>query len=403
MEERNCWLLRQAKLFKRNSRKNNKIQTFKGNRMKHKKLSSLLAVTLSLELMVSPLIPAVQAQTTNPPATTPTTTGTQNRDSFGSAMNNVSQGLQAIGGIWQTVNQARNGSQGAMTAQMAGDMAKMKDQQTPQTDKYFNAQKLMQMPGLGEYLALNNINPGMLDCKTLPTTLHDAKPEVCRIGVTNDRGVAQPAQLQQMFTYYNQYFQTSKMYKNFSADSNSDGQAFGVGCMNNAMNILNGFFKYRLNELDKLTTNLEAMQAQFEAASRSDLDAIEEAVAVLDGDSEIADKVRSKKPDLFDFSKRFADPACKSMFAGSILDDQGRAGGLNAINKSVRDSMNDTKGGKYSGASYSQSHAAVVEDIKSVADKMAKQFQLNFTPNLAGGDYSALQYHQQQVLQMVLN
>jgi hypothetical protein len=390
MEERNCWLLRQAKLFKRNSRKNNKIQTFKGNRMKHKKLSSLLAVTLSLELMVSPLIPAVQAQTTNPPATTPTTTGTQNRDSFGSAMNNVSQGLQAIGGIWQTVNQARNGSQGAMTAQMAGDMAKMKDQQTPQTDKYFNAQKLMQMPGLGEYLALNNINPGMLDCKTLPTTLHDAKPEVCRIGVTNDRGVAQPAQLQQMFTYYNQYFQTSKMYKNFSADSNSDGQAFGVGCMNNAMNILNGFFKYRLNELDKLTTNLEAMQAQFEAASRSDLDAIEEAVAVLDGDSEIADKVRSKKPDLFDFSKRFADPACKSMFAGSILDDQGRAGGLNAINKSVRDSMNDTKGGKYSGASYSQSHAAVVEDIKSVADKMAKQFQLNFTPNLAGGDYSAL-------------
>lgn len=347
--------------------------------MKQKKLASLLAVTLSFELMVSPLIPAVQAQTTTPaPA--------QKQDGFGNAMNNVNQGLQALGGIWNSVNQARSQG-GAMTGQMAADMAKMKEQQTPQADKYFNAQKLMQVPGLGEYLAMNNINPAMLDCKTLPTTLHDSKPEVCRIGVTNDKNIAQPAQLDQMFSYYNQYFQTSKMYKNFSADSNSDGQAFGVGCMNNAMNILNGFFKYRLNELDKLTTNLEAMQAQFEAASRSDLDAIEEAVAVLDGDSEIADKVRSKKPDLFDFDKRFNDPACKSMFAGTAINDKGRAGGLNAINKDVKDLLT-AKQGKYSGESYSQSHAAVVEDISSVADKVAKQFQLNFTPNLGAGDYS---------------
>lgn len=347
--------------------------------MKQKKLASLLAVTLSLELMVSPLIPAVQAQTTTPAPS-------QKQDGFGNAMNNVNQGLQALGGIWNSVNQAR-GQGGAMTGQMAQDMAKLKEQQTPQTDKYFNAQKLMQVPGLGEYLAMNNINPGMLDCKTLPTTLHDSKPEVCRIGVTNDKNMAQPAQLEQMFSYYNQYFQTSKMYKNFSADSNSDGQAFGVGCMNNAMNILNGFFKYRLNELDKLTTNLEAMQAQFEAASRADLDAIEEAVAVLDGDSEIADKVRSKKPDLFDFGKRFNDPACKSMFAGDSINDKGRAGGLNAINKDVKELLT-AKQGKYSGESYSQSHASVVEDIQSVADKVAKQFQLNFTPNLGAGDYS---------------
>ncbi len=356
--------------------------------MKQKKLASLLAVTLSLELMVSPLIPAVQAQTTTPPpSTTPQQPAASRESGFETGLNNVNQGLQALGGIWNSVNQARSQNSGAMNSQMAGDMAKMREQQTPQTDKYFNAQKLMQVPGLGEYLAMNNINPGMLDCKTLPTTLHDSKPEVCRIGVTNDKNIAQPAQLQQMFTYYNQYFQTSKMYKNFSADSNADGQAFGVGCMNNAMNILNGFFKYRVNELDKLTTNLEAMQAQFEAASRADLDAIEEAVAVLDGDSEIADKVRSKKPGLFDFGKRFENPACKSMFAGTAIDDKGRAGGLNAINKEVKDLLT-AKTGKYSGESYSQSHAAVVEDISNVADKVSKQFQLNFTPNLGAGDYS---------------
>lgn len=356
--------------------------------MKQKKLASLLAVTLSLELMVSPLIPAVQAQTTTPPpSTTPQQPAASRQSGFENGLNNVNQGLQALGGIWNSVNQARSQNSGAMNSQMAGDMAKMREQQTPQTDKYFNAQKLMQVPGLGEYLAMNNINPGMLDCKTLPTTLHDSKPEVCRIGVTNDKNIAQPAQLQQMFTYYNQYFQTSKMYKNFSADSNADGQAFGVGCMNNAMNILNGFFKYRVNELDKLTTNLEAMQAQFEAASRADLDAIEEAVAVLDGDSEIADKVRSKKPGLFDFGKRFENPACKSMFAGTAIDDKGRSGGLNAINKEVKDLLT-AKTGKYSGESYSQSHAAVVEDISNVADKVSKQFQLNFTPNLGAGDYS---------------
>lgn len=350
--------------------------TFKGNFMKQKKLSSLLAVTLSLELMVSPLITAAHAQSSQP-------------SSGSNTAQNINQGIQAMGTLWNTVNQARmnQGMQGAMNSQMAGDMAKLKDQQTTQPDKYFNAQKLMQVPGLGEYLAMNNINPQMLDCKTLPTTLHDSKPEVCRIGVTGDRGVAAPQQLEQMFTYYNQYFQTSKMYKNFSADSNSDGQAFGVGCMNNAMNILNGFFKYRLNELDKLTTNLEAMQAQFEAASRSDLDAIEEAVALLEGDSEIANKVKSRNRNAFDFDKRFNNPACKSMFGGNEFNDLGSSNGLNGINKNLRDTLTKPNP-KYSGQSYTQSHAAVVADIQNVADKYAQQFKLNYTPNLAGGDYS---------------
>lgn len=332
--------------------------------MKQKKLGPLLAVTLSLELMVSPIIPAVQAQSTSGGTPQPASQG----------LDTVNKGLQVLETVLQATRQ-----QGPQTnPRMAQDMAGLQGQQTPGPDKYFNLQKLGQIPGLANYLALNNINPNMLNCPTLPTTLYDARPEVCRLGITGDSGMAQQAQLGQMFSYYNQYFQISKTYKNYSADSNADGQAFGLGCMNNAMNILNGFFKYRIDELDKLTTNLEAMQNQFREASRADLDAIEEAVAVLDGESQIADKVRSKNPDLFDFKKRFDNPACNSMFAGEGLNDRGRSGGLNLINSELKKTLT-AKNGKYSGESYSASHAAVMEDINNLADKVSKQFELNYS------------------------
>jgi hypothetical protein len=331
--------------------------------MKQKKLTSILAVTISLELMVTPIIASAQGR---------------KKEGF-------QAGLQALGNIWNQANRMNNPN-GGMSPQMVGDMQKLSEQMQPQPDKYFNPQRLSQIPGLGEYLAKSNINPNLLDCKTLPTTLHDAKPEVCRLGLKDDRGIDQGSQLNQMFTYHNQYFQINKMYKNFTADSNSAGQAFGIGCMNNAMNILNGFFNYRMDELDKLTTNFEAMQNELREKSRLDLDAIEEAVAVLDGDSDMADKVRSKKPDLFDFSKRFNNPACNSMFSGEKLNDLGRGTGLNSINRNLKEQLTQ-KVGRYSGESYSQSHAAVLEDINSVADKISKQVELNF--NTQGRDPKA--------------
>jgi hypothetical protein len=329
--------------------------------MKQRKLASFLAITLSLELIIAPVISHAQMQGQMQGQANPAQT--------------LNAGLQALGSIWSAAN---NNFNSGMTSQMANDMQALGQQQSLQPDKYFNPQKLSRIPGLGDYLAINNINPNMLDCKTLPTTLHEARPEVCRLGVTNDRNMHPSMQLDQMLNYYNQYFQVSKMYKNFTADSNTDGQAFGVGCMNNAMQILNGFFKYRMDELDKLTTNLEALNNQFREASRADLDAIEETVAVLDGNSPLADKVRSRKPELFDFSKRFNNRACNSMFAGETLNDMGRSNGLNAINRDLQSKLNDKGSGRYSGQSYSEAHTAVVEDIQSVADKMAKQVELNF-------------------------
>lgn len=340
--------------------------------MKSSKLTSLLAITLSFELLVGPLVPLAMAEEPPKPA--------KERKTGPGAAEYINFGLQTAG---QVLNQVRG--QSSMTPQMAGDMYHLEQQRTPQPDKYFSAQKLGMIPGLGKYLALNNLNPAMLDCKTLPTTLHDMKPEVCRVGITGDKGDPN-MQMQQAFTYYNQYFQTQKMYENFSASSNSDGQLFGVGCMQNAMNILNGFFKYRTDELDKLVTNLEALNNQFKEASRADLDAIKEGLAVLEGgDSPLTSELRSKRPDLFDFKKRFDNPACNSMFEGESINDLGRKTGLNSIARTLQDTLG-TKAGGYSGASYSQSHAAVVKDIESVADKMGKQLEINFTSAASGGD-----------------
>jgi hypothetical protein len=335
--------------------------------MKERKLASLLALTMSFQMMVSPVLAVAQEEGG----------GKARRSSNGATTaTNVAAGvgavIQSIGQIYSEVK----GQQPQFNPQLAGDMQKLQGQMSPQPDKHFNAQKLMQIPGLANYLALNNINPATLNCQTLPTTLHEANPEVCRLGMTADKGVAQ-VQMQQMFSYHNQYFQISKIYRNFTADSNAGGQSFGVGCMKSAMNVLKGFFKYRIDELDKLTTNIEAMQNEFKKASRSDLDAIEEASAVLDGDSALANKVRSKKPDLFEFGKRFNNPACGSMFAGDKLNQMGRDGGLNAINSDVKKTLS-TKTGKFSGESYAQNHTAVLEDLEGLADKVSKQFQLNF-------------------------
>lgn len=336
--------------------------------MKQKRLASFLSLAMSLELMMSPLIPVARAQDDAPARSS------SNKPSTAAILNTA---ITTIGQVYNTVTQ--NGNNNPLMQQMNSDMAQLQSQQTPQPDKFFNLQKLGMIPGLSKYVAQNGINPAMLNCPTLPTTLFEARPEVCRIGVSTDRGVNPQLQTQQMYTYADTYFKIGKLYDNYQADSNSDGQGFGVGCMNNAMNILNGFFKYRIDELDKLTTQIEALNNQFREASRSDLDALEEAVAVLYGDSEIADKVRSKKEDLFNFKKRFDNPACNSMFAGDKLNNIGKDGGLSQINSNMKDILSQKgKNGKYSGESYSKLHTAVIEDINSLADKVSKQFQLNY-------------------------
>lgn len=329
-----------------------------------------LSILLSFELIASPLIPSYAMAEEH----IPKEDKKPEESNFNKVMEGTSAVLKAAGDAYNSVMSAQNLN--SPNPALANDLRALQQQMTPIPDKYFNAQKLMQIPGLGNYLALNGINPAALNCTTLPTTLTEARGNSCEYGVNPSAGLPQQ-QIGEMLTYSQKYSEVSKLYKNYSIDSNTDGQAFGVGCMNNAMMILNGFFKYRIDELDKLVTNFEAMQDQFKKASRADLDAIEEAVAVLEGNSEMASKVRSKKPDLFNFGKRFNNPACNSMFPTEGLNTIGREGGLNKINSDIKGLLTNKKG-KYSGESYSKSHNGVIEDINSLANKVSKQYELNF-------------------------
>jgi hypothetical protein len=336
--------------------------------MKQKQIAPYLALTMSLELMLSPVLTYAQGSGT------------------AQTINKALDAAGTIGGAVtnQLLNGGRNPLQGAgpMNPQAQSDMAALGAQQRPMPDKFFNPQLMQKMPGLNEYLALNNINPALLNCQTLPTTLTEVRNESCRMGATGSAPPqVQQAQMAEAYAYHNQYFQIQKLYSNYQAQTNNEGQLFGSGCMKNAMQILSGFFQYRTNELDKLTTNLEAIQNQFKEAARSDLDAIEESTAVLEGGgSELTNKVRSKRPDLFDFGKRFNNPACTSMLANDDFNKIGRDKGLNSINQVLKDTANEKPpGSKFSGDSYSKSHASVVSDIRKLADKVAKQVELGFS------------------------
>jgi hypothetical protein len=115
--------------------------------MKQRKLASLLAVTLSLELMVSPLIPIAHAEEANPkktadgPAADKANTGTKAANIVNSTAEAVGVTIGALGSIYNEVRPLITGNQ--MSPQMAGDMQKLQEQQTPTADKYFNSQKLM--------------------------------------------------------------------------------------------------------------------------------------------------------------------------------------------------------------------------------------------------------------------
>ena len=339
--------------------------------MKMQNSSRLMVLTLSLELILSPVAMANSATTTSttPNPTPKTSTGTD-----------IALGVLQIGaGIIQQVNQSKY-----QDAKYYQDLAGLTQQQTPQVDKYFSGAKLSQLPGLTTYLANNKLNPNSLTCSTLPTTMHESEVEECRVGIMSTNALGVQGQIAKVTAYADQYMQIKKLYENYSATSNVSGQGFGVGCMKNALQILNGYFQYRMNELDKLVTNLEAINNQFKEASKSDLNAIEETTAVLEGKGELADKVKSTKPELFNFASKFGNPACNSMMSGESFNE---LGGLNAINKTLQEQLT-TKSGKFSGDSYLANHASVVEDITKMADKVAKQVELNFT-SIAAGKYDA--------------
>ena len=132
---------------------------YKGSFMTHKKLPSVLALSISLELILSPL-PAI-AQTS-----------TQNTVNTASQLFNLGMGAY---------DKFRgNQAQPQMPNDMQVDMANFKTQQETTPDKYFTQENMAKIPGLGEYIAKKNLDASksggkMIDfnslgCKTLPSS-----------------------------------------------------------------------------------------------------------------------------------------------------------------------------------------------------------------------------------------
>lgn len=341
--------------------------------MKHNKLPSVIALSISLELVLSPL-PALA----------------DNGQGISGAQ--VLNTLQFATGLYDTVR----GGSGQMPAHVSTDMAALQEQQKPVADKHFNLANMQKIPGLMEYIAAQNqrqaasggkpINPASLNCQTLPTTLYEANNEVCRNKEVSALAGNPQLQADEAFAYYNQYMQIDKLYSNYSVDSNVGGQAYGVGCMNDAKKILEGFFAYRLEQLDVVVANMEAATAKFEEQSETDLKAIRESSAVLNGESSrFAGEF--KDSDLFDYGKRFENPACNSILSKDKFGDLGKqGGGLLAIEKKLKaDFASTPPGSKYSVEQYIGKHASIEQDIRKMADKVATQANLNFSQISSGG------------------
>ncbi len=314
--------------------------------MKRFKLSPLVTAVLIIELAVAPTL--AQAQ-----------------------------GADVIMGALNSTLQAYSQAQG-MQANTSVDLTLFNQQKTPQNDdKYFTLANMSKIPGLLQYMQSKGLNPQQLQCATLRTSLHEIKFDGCsatpsQIGVNFQSAGAQADEFRK------QYEDIAKVYRNYALESTGQGQAFGVGCMKNAMQILTGFFNYRMNELDKLTSDIDAATNKFKEDARADMNAIEENTAVLDGGrGELASTVTTRRPDLFEFGKRFDNAECKSMFPLDTFNKNGRSGGLNKINQDLKDRMGQTDG-KYSGESYTAAHELILNDINSLADKVKNQVGLDF-------------------------
>lgn len=334
--------------------------------MKQKRISSLIALTISLEMVISP-IPAMAQQQGN---------GLQN------AMTILNMGMS-------TYSTIRGAGQAQMPAHVGVDMQAFQKQLTPQVDKHFNLANLQKIPGLMEYIAKKNqdaqlgggkvIQPMQLNCNTLQTTIHEAKNEICRSGkISTVSGVSPQAQADEAFAYYNQYSQISKQYRNYTVRTNTGNQAFGYGCMQDAMDILHGFFKYRTEQLDVVMANLKKKIGDLEnnPAAVAALTEVKRSSAFLNGEgSNFASDFQDS--DLFNYAKAIGSNQCGSMFAGDTMNTNGKQGGLKGLKENISQAFG-TKIGNYTPQDMVLKQGDVIKDIEKMATKVSERAKLDF-------------------------
>lgn len=299
-----------------------------------------------------------------------------------SAMQILDMGTQAVGMLMGA------GQQGP-SPQTQAQLALLKQQAKPVPDKYFNQLSLSKIPGLVPYLTKNGIPFPVLECPQLPAKPAKVKAAVCTEGLSGDANnpMALQSQMFEANAYKEAYTFLEEEYDSYLTTATSATKKQGVGCMDEARQVLSGFFQYRMNELDSLVNKLEAINKQFEEASKADLNAIEEITALLEGGSDLYNEVksRSNNPELFDFSKKFQDPACSAMFTSERFNETGLDRGFNGISKLLKQTYEQpANGAQYSAQSFPQASAVVKQKIKKLAIDLEAQSKLGWRDLVSG-------------------
>lgn len=334
--------------------------------MKQNKLSSFLAISICLELMISPIAVHADANKILETATKAVNTGM---------------------GMYNQANGGAVGNSGAFAAQMQ----MIKNSGVPSVDGTYNLKKFASYPGFIEYLNLpvNKNNPAMhpiqsrFNCLTLPIKFHQTYAEVCTRGLSPSLPQPLDSQANEAAAYGNQYLQLGDNYDSFALNSweDPDRQQYGYACMKNAGDILEGFFQYRLNELEKIKTQMFERVAAFKTLTDTDVDKMKLYSVVLSGTGHpSAANISAKNNlELLEYGKRFDNNACNSISPSSEMGQLGLSKGIKGIeSKLVTDFNAPPPGETYSPKEYLKSHGNIVKDIKDLAKKMAKQSRLEF-------------------------
>ena len=225
-------------------------------------LPKLLTLTLSLELILAPVAPAMA-----------------------DATKKVNDALGIAGTILQSAGVNSMGIGGGANMGVYGnDLQMLEQQKLPVPDQeVFNSSLLKsKIPGLAQYLASH---PANLDCATLKP-LNVVEPDICD---PSGAGIpADPRVSGQYVAQANAFKTHFKDIKNLYSDSSKEFQG-AKACMNSATNVLENFFADKLSELDKLSNELARMNAEFIKGSSDEKSEIAMATELLDGsDPELA-------------------------------------------------------------------------------------------------------------------
>lgn len=323
--------------------------------MKIKKLPFLMAYTICLELVLSPL-PAIAADNTAAQAAL-------------GLMNAATQSLS------NNTNAAQSNSK------FMYDKSLFMQDRAGKDDGQFNYSKLIAIPGMQEYLSKKGINPQVLDCKTLSTMVSVPKGGVCEEGkISTISGVPAATQAAEAEAYRLEFELTKDTYVKYLADDNPDKALYGKACMNRLMNvILPGFFNDQEETVKALRKEIEGAKKIFENNSLNDLKAIKMATVELNGSGSAfnADLDDAEKKNL-EFSRNLGGAACNSMFTNDGLNAFSKGSGLLGIQEQVKTNVEKKSNSGYNAADYTTDAAKIEKEIRTMADDVSEQSKLNF-------------------------